>query len=287
MPLRWIALIAVVVCAPNLAQGQGRYDFEPFARPAERAESTEREASVEDEIETDRDSFTPATTLAGRRRTIVESAYTFLDNRRVPDTHSLPELLVRYGVNDWFELRFGTNYEVGGAGNPVSANIPDDLVDEPELEEEANVSYGCKIGLYEQAGFVPRSAIIVQGATPTAGVAVDTHVSTTYITGWTLPGGAAFDSAVRFGTGSLDDDRFNVWSPSTVFKVPVGRRWKAHAEYFGVFSDGRARESVQHFFSPGAHCLLTPNLEIGLRCGWGLNDQSPNFFTNLGVGYRY
>ena len=287
MSPRWFVSIAVALCMPLTAQGQGRYDFEPFARPDGPAESTRRAESAEDEIETDRDSFTPATTLAGRRRTIVEAAYTFLDNRRVPDTNSLPELLVRYGVNDWFELRFGTNYEVGGAGNPVSANIPDDLVDEPELEEEANVSYGCKIGLYEQAGFVPRSAIIVQGATPTAGVAVDTHVSTTYITGWTLPSGAAFDSAVRFGTGSLDDDRFNVWSPSTVFKVPVGRRWKAHAEYFGAFSDGRARESVQHFFSPGAHCLLTPNLEVGLRCGWGLNDQTPNFFTNLGVGYRY
>src|SRR5262249_29873261 len=57
-----------------------------------------REGRREDEIETDRDSFTPAISTAGRGRLIVESAYSFLDNRHVPETHSFPELLLRYGV---------------------------------------------------------------------------------------------------------------------------------------------------------------------------------------------
>ena len=43
-----------------------------------------------DEIETDRDAFTPATRTVGRGRLIVESAYTFIDNRRVKETHSSP-----------------------------------------------------------------------------------------------------------------------------------------------------------------------------------------------------
>ncbi|MGC3968166.1 MAG: hypothetical protein QM775_12590 [Pirellulales bacterium] len=210
--------LILAVWISNVANGQGFATAEPFSRIAE------RDASENDEIETDRDSFTLATTTAGRRRTIVESAYTFLDNRRVPDTNSVPELLLRHGVNDWFELRFGTNYEVGGAGNPVSANIPDDLEDEPDLEEEANVSYGIKLGLHEQNGLLPRAAITLQGATPTAGAATDTHFSTTYVAGWNLAGGATWDSAVRYGTGSLDDDHFNVWSPSTVLKLPIGER---------------------------------------------------------------
>jgi hypothetical protein len=83
------------------------------------------------------------------------------------------------------------------------------------------------------------------------------------------------------------EDGFNVWSPSAVLKVPVGERWKAHVEYFGILSDGRADETVQHFFSPGAHYLITPDLEIGLRVGWGLNDETPSFFSNAGLGWRY
>ena len=33
-------------------------------------------------------------------------------------------------------------------------------------------------------------------------------------------------------------------------------------------------------FSPGVHYLITRDLEIGVRVGWGLNRQSPNFFSN-------
>ena len=55
-----------------------------------------------------------------------------------------------------------------------------------------------------------------------------------------------------YSTGSFENDHFNVWSPSTVFKVPVGEKWNVHAEYFGVLTEGRAKEGSQHFFGPGA-----------------------------------
>jgi hypothetical protein len=44
---------------------------------------------------------------------------------------------------------------------------------------------------------------------------------------------------------------------------------------------------VQQFFSPGIHYLVTSNLEIGIRIGWGLNEEAPNFFSNAGLGWRY
>ena len=245
------------------------------------------EPEEEDEIETDRDSFTPATTVAGWHRLIVESAYSFIDNRRVAETHSLPELVLRYGVSDWIELRFGTNYEIGGAGNPISANIPDDLEPGKGLEEEANVSYGIKFALTEQINWQPRTALLLSGFTPTAGEANDTHFVATYVGGWVLSNGWTWDSAIRYSTGSFEEDHFGVWAPSTVLKIPLDERWKAHIEYFGVFSAGRATESTQHFISPGIHYLITQDWEIGIRVGWGLNDQAPNFFANVGGGYRF
>jgi hypothetical protein len=33
--------------------------------------------------------------------------------------------------------------------------------------------------------------------------------------------------------------------------------------------------------------LLTPNLDVGVCLGWGLNDEAANFFTNAGVGWRW
>jgi hypothetical protein len=33
--------------------------------------------------------------------------------------------------------------------------------------------------------------------------------------------------------------------------------------------------------------LVTPNLEVGVRVGWGLNEQSARFFSNVGFGVRF
>lgn len=282
-----ILFLSLVLLIPALAFAQVPPPMLPEPAEFRLEEEGDEPEEEEEEIETDRDSFTPATTLVGRRRWVIESAYSFVDNRRVPETHSFPELIMRYGMGDWLELRLGTNYEVGGAGNPISANIADDLLDEAELEEEATVSYGLKAALTNQNGYIPQSAFIVQAFTPTSGAKSDTHPALTYVAGWTLPSGWVWDSALRYSSGSAEEDRFNVWCPSTVIKIPLGDRWKAHVEYFGIFSEGRERETTQHFISPGAHYLITSDWEVGARFGWGLNDQSPNFFINIGGGYRF
>lgn len=78
----------------------------------------EREA---EHIETDRDSFTPSTVTARRGRLVVESAYSFIDNRDVLETHSLPELLARYGVTDWLELRSAQATKLAASRIPFPA----------------------------------------------------------------------------------------------------------------------------------------------------------------------
>jgi hypothetical protein len=72
-----------------------------------------------------------------------------------------------------------------------------------------------------------------------------------------------------------------------VLRVPIGERWQVHAEYFGLFSQGREGAGSRQFISPGGHFLITPNLEIGVRVGWGLTEQSANFFANAGFGWRF
>lgn len=243
--------------------------------------------SEEDEIETDRDSFTPSTNVVGQGRSVLETSYSFIDNRNIRETHSLPELLFRYGIGANVELRLGANYEIGGAGSPISANVPKSLDTTHELEEESRVSYGTKLLLSDQVEWLPQSSFILQGYTPTSGEVTATSLSAGYVFGWEFQNSILWDSAMRYSTGSLEEDHFNIWSPSTVIKIPVGEKWKIHAEYFGVFSEGREEESTQHFFSPGVHYLLSRNFELGTRVGWGLNEQSPNFFSNIGLGIRF
>ena len=246
-----------------------------------------------DEIETDRDSFTPATSTAGRGRLIVESAYTFVDNRGIKETHSVPELLLRYGLTERFELRLGWNYEVGGVGNNTTGT---DAADEDpfriggRLQREYTLAYGAKVRLTDQDRWLPQSVLIVQGFTPTggsSGTSTATQLIATYAAGWQLPNRWKLDGAVRYGTASEEGDHFNTWAPSVVLKVPIGEKWAAHAEYFGIFTSGKEQNTTKHFISPGLHYLVTPNFEVGFRLGWGLNDQSARFFSNVGVGLRF
>jgi hypothetical protein len=246
-----------------------------------------------DEIETDRDSFTPATTLAARRRLIVESAYSFIDNRGVKETHSLPELVLRYGLTDRIELRLGWNYEVGGAGSDVTgvdAGDDDPFSSRARLRREYTLLYGVKLLVTKQERWLPGSALILQGFTPTGGspgASTDTQVSATYVAGWQLPRRCKFDAAIRYATASEEGDHFHSWAPSAVLKVPLGEKWNSHVEYFGIFTAGKERNATKHFISPGLHYLVTRDLEIGFRLGWGLNDQSARFFSNVGVGWRF
>lgn len=249
---------------------------------------TENEAENESEkFETDRDSFTPSPRIAELNRVILESSYTFIDNRYAKETHSYPELLLRYGATERIELRLGWNFEVGGGNSVLSGNVAEAHGHHAELEKEANMLYGFKALLTEQQGLTPTSSFILQGYTPTQGESSLTRLSATAVAGWELPSEINFDIATRFQTSEFETDRFEIWSPSAVVKFPLFRNAEAHLEYFGAFSENRENATVQHFFSPGVHHMVHRDLEVGWRAGWGLNDQSPNFFFNFGIGRRF
>ncbi|MBX3436527.1 MAG: transporter [Planctomycetaceae bacterium] len=267
----------------SLAQETTRPWAELFNGTAER--SVPR-GNGDEHLETDRDSFTPATTLVGRGRTMLETSYSFIDNRRAADTHSFPELLVRHGVTDWLELRLGANYEVGGGGETSGSEIG--ASDESaHREEESNVLYGFKIAVTEQDEWLPRSALIVHAITPTSGASTATQVVTGYVAGWTLPNGWDLDTSLRYVAGNEDGDHFNQWAPSVVLKMPAGECYNVHVEYFGIFADNAADNRSPQYISPGIHYLISPDLEIGVRVGWGLNNDAAAFFSNVGLGVRF
>lgn len=262
----------------------------PFAEALEgttgETESREEPAEEEEHLETDRDSFTPATTVVGRGRTLVESSYSFIDNRTSADSHSFPELLARYGVNDWLELRLGWNYEAGGGGAVSGSEVGGDE-ETPTSETESKILYGFKVALTEQEQWLPRTAAIVHATTPTSGENGATQFVAAYVAGWTLPNRWTLDTGMRYVAANEEGDRFNQWAPSVVLRVPVGESWNVHAEYFGIFSQGQANEVNPQYVSPGIHYLISSNCEVGVRVGWGLNRDAANFFSNVGIGLRF
>jgi hypothetical protein len=296
----WVVATAPAAAqpAPGVLSGEPLPGIDKLAEPEpprERREGEgerkgEGEGEKKETVESDRDAFTPQTKTVAKGRFILESSYSFIDHKAVAETHSFPEMLLRYGLTKRVELRFGWNYEIGGAGNDVSGSQSDTSLmgaTGSRLAHETRVLYGVKVGVTEQQGWAPESALIVTGRTPVGGESTATQVDAAYVFGWRWANRWKSDFALRYTTASENGDHFNVWFPSAVLRVPLGERWQVHGEYFGEFSQGKDGDFSKHYLSPGAHYLITENLEVGVRVGWGINHQSDRFFVNAGFGWRF
>lgn len=246
------------------------------------------------DLHTDRDAFTPSTRTVAPATALTEGSYVYIDNLSALPTNNYPELLLRVGTNEWFEWRLGVNYGVGSQGNVVtSVEVGEGTLDGSTLYE-TSILYGCKVKTSAQAGFVPDSCLIVEATTPAYGDVFGTSPVATFVSGWELPLGFAaageerwrLDTAVRYAYAEGLVDWFSRWTPSAVLRMPVTDRWELHAEWFGNYTAGLTDNTVKPFFSPGTHYMLTKNLEVGLRVGWGLTDEAAPFFADVGFGWR-
>jgi len=187
------------------------------------------------------------------------------------------------------------NYGVGSQGNVVtSVEVGEGTLDGSTLYE-SSLLYGFKLGLTDEAGWLPESCFLMEGSTPTSGDSFGTVPVATLVAGWELPArfpwqGAEpwrLDSAIRYAYSEGTENWFSRWSPSAVLRIPVSERFEVHAEWFGSFTDGLADNTQRPFFSPGFHILLTNNLEVGLHVGWGLTAEAAPFFSDAGFGWRW
>jgi hypothetical protein len=239
------------------------------------------------ELDADRDAFTPTTHTVERGHALTETAYTYIENRTGPATHSFPEQLVRAGITDRFELRFGVNYEAGSGGNVVTPVETGEGLKEGEFSTEASLMYGCKALVTEQEGWLPRSVGIIEAFTPTAGEVWGTEPAATYAFGWALTEGHRFDAAIRYVYADSEEGTFDKWMPSVVLRWPITERFELHGEWFGTWTRGLEDETVRPFLGPAGHYLITPGLELGLRVGWGLTRDAANFYSDVGFAWLY
>jgi hypothetical protein len=273
-PRGWWAIACALIVAALVGTGP--------ARSTVRAE----EASGKD-LGTDRDAFTPSTKTIAPGSTLSEGSYVFIDNRAGLPTNNIPEFLLRVGGTDWLEWRLGVNYSVNAQGNVVtSVEVGEGRFDGQTLYE-ANMLYGFKADVTDQDGLLPESCFIMEAGTPTNGDLWGTVPVATIVAGWELPGEWRLDTSLRYIYAEWETGWFSRWAPTAILRMPVTERWEIHAEWFETVTQGLPIDSVRPFFSPGTHYLLTDDIEVGIRIGWGLNDVAAGFFSDTGIAWRY
>ena len=239
------------------------------------------------EIGTDRDAFTPSTLTVPTGSVLTEGSYVYIDNRDLPPTNSYPELLTRIPVADWLEVRFGVNYCDNGGGYLVTNAEGSPGQDDGTISYESSVLYGFKAAVTQQDGLLPQSCFIMEGFTPMYGDFSSTLPIATYALGWKTEANWRIDAAIRYVYSEGPEGWFDKWAPSIVLRIPATERWEVHVEYFSTFTVGLPDEETVPFVSPGTHYMLTDNLEIGLRIGWGMTRDAAAFFSDAGFGWRW
>ena len=248
---------------------------------------TRGEEATGGDLGTDRDAFTPSTKTVAPGRLLSEGSYVYIDNRSGLPTNNVPEYVLRVGATDRFEWRLGVDYGVNAQGNVVtSVEVGEGRFDGLALYD-ADILYGFKADVSDQDGLLPESCFIMEAGTPTSGDLRGTVPVATMVAGWELPGEWRLDTSLRYSYAEWETGWFSRWSPTVILRMPLTERWEVHAEWFETVTQGLPIDSVRPFFSPGTHWLLTENLEVGIRVGWGLNDTAATFFSDAGFGWRY
>jgi hypothetical protein len=257
-------------------------------------------------INTDRPDFTDATFTVGKGVTIWESGYTFR-RTNAPDTtlnrRQLPEVLLRYGLTDEFELRIKWN-----------GYIITDQTDKPTGMKAMQAGgddliLGFKYEIRQQQDWIPMLTFVSGATVPTGTNGVSANQTQPYVNlvyGWGLrrwlylKGSTGVDflkssDSTRVISGSLEGGPFiaatreNVteWHQSLSLLYQASPRVGGFMEWFSFFSKNAEDNTASHFLDTGLFIYATPNVQFDVRIGKRLSNRDDTFFTGAGFSVRY
>ncbi|PHR96214.1 MAG: hypothetical protein COA78_28950 [Blastopirellula sp.] len=281
-------IVGIVLFSPSISLGQ----FFEFCDDFTKCRSCQRDP-FEERIETERHDFTQSAVTVGRGVFQIESglSYFYKDNAsETESSYTAPETMLRWGVSEDIEVRIRWDY---------AWSI---IEDEPNRIGSEDLRYALKLQMTRQPeyGWLPTSALEIRGTAPTGGDTFSTdkaEFGLDYIYQWQLTECMTFAGSTGYGSNGFGDfglvgehpgvDNFNAWSQSAVLGFELTEANVLYTEWYGVFSDGLAEEYSVSILNIGIDHYITDNLVIDLRLGMGLTDESDDFFTGFGGGYRF
>jgi hypothetical protein len=246
-------------------------------------DTTVAKESTESPIATDRPTDSASPGLVPRRTLQFETGYKFTriegEGER-QDSHTAPDLLVRYGINKRVEARLfvtGWTFQNTDSGDNDGFN---------------DVSLGAKIALAEESGRRPHMGLLVDVSLPLgqsdltndyvipkvlflAAHGLTDKIGLTYNVGPSLV-------TSKDGGGSQTDVDLNY---AVALSGVTGGPLTLFGEVYGAFVFGGDR-SNRHAFQTGATVLLQRSFQIDFRVGLGLVDHEPDWLAGVGLASR-
>ncbi len=231
-------------------------------------------------ISTDRPSFTTDSGIVGVGDIQLELGYTYTELEN--DTHisTFPEALLRYGLNEKWELRLGWD------GYAFSEDV--NGVDE---EVAGGTDFGFKwrfkdVG--EQGLDKISMALITTFTLPTGHIHNDFDYE--FLLGWNYQIDDKTSLAGSLGVGAPTDiitgDRY----AKGIASIMCSKALSDEASIFGeIYTNFPASDDgdAEYVFQTGLVHRLGNDMQLDFRVGAGLNDDSPDWLVGLGFAYRF
>lgn len=241
------------------------------------------------ELKADRPDFTEASTTVGLGYVQLEAGYTYSRNKQegVSAEHSFPDALVRMGLfAEWFELRLGQNYSDARGRDPNGSRFHTGGFDD--------LYVGSKLALTEQKGYMPESALILFATVPTGrgDLSADRVLpGLSWQYSWEIIKDCLELAGGTVGNTAVDETRHGYFELAQSLSVgyTLTKRFGAFTEVYGIFPHGAVAPGVgpQYYFDGGFTYKFTPDFQVDVRGGVGLNRQSDDYFVGSGFVLRY
>jgi len=229
---------------------------------------------------TDRPDQTESASLVPKGYFQVETGFV-LEGDKIENFHEqnlgMFTTLLRYGINQNFELRLGSAY--------LQTTQKTDGTKTCEASGLAPLFLGMKFKMFAENGVVPKMAFLITTEFPNTGAK---EFSPGYLS-TDVRFNAEYSLTERLGVGA----NFGVkWDGeqakpeglySLVFGLGVSDKLSVFIESYGFLPQD---EIPDHRMDAGFTFLLGDNLQLDASGGFGLSDVSPDYFINAGLSWR-
>jgi hypothetical protein len=232
-------------------------------------------------IDTDRPDQTESSALVAPRHLQLEVGIAYTDDNGGEEVLESPTTLIRLGVIERLELRFGIPTIETNFANPTTTDFAD-----PEL--------AVKLKLWGEKDWRPEAALIAGTTVPIGSERISSDrfdPAFRFSFGHTLPKDFSLGYNIGMAWETEEDDGGDRDTLSRLeYTMALGydftERWGAFIELFGdvAMSDSGG---PAHSIDGGVTYLVRENLQLDAAAGAGLSDDAPDWFVTAGVSYRF
>lgn len=224
-------------------------------------------------IQTDRPDQTECPFIVPVNYFQFENGFVYQKTDSNSDKIVVPNVLLKFGINDHFELRLITEYLINRDNNEKISGINPVLI-------------GFKTRLFEEKGIVPTTSFI-------AHLTIPKLASSSYKTQFYAP---EFRFTMQHTISEKQSLSYNIgteWNgenaePTFIYTLTTGyslsKKISGYIEFYGFIPQ---LEKPDHRFDGGFNYLFNPNHQLDISGGFGLSEASPKYFIGLGYSFRF